>query len=214
MPEILGIVNNNAGIVVSLNQRAMPFFGIGMDKNTGNCRVWLSPKAWCALLPVDLTQEEANQVRVAINKGLLVEGRRYMPAVVKDTTVLNKYIEIVKTSHVVDKKAKDPFIALVLNKQEGNYTAGEIITACIKFEEGRSRRPIWMAFLNDAFKNYDGPLTLIEDYSNSPDAYDPGNPIEPVAVAPVVTDTPSTQAPKQKLSPKEKEKALNKFLDN
>lgn len=211
MAEKLGIINNYAGAVVSLNQKKAPYFGVGMMDH-GKFKVWLSKRAWCVQLPNNLTDKEADQIRLAISSGLLIEGKVYMPTVEKDPKVLAKYLTLIKNNHTLDSRSKAPFQQLVLQKQDGNYTAIEILSECLRSEEATRRRPTWIAFLNDAIKAYDGPLMVVEDYKDDPEAYqvtiDMSNGI-------IIEDSRKTTelvAPVSKTPQKVKSKELNKFF--
>lgn len=215
MAEQLGILNNYAGVVVSLNQKRATYLGIGPLENN-MFKVWLSPQVWCAKLPADLTPSEAEQVRRAINQGVLVSGRQYLPVVKKDKTVIKKYIDHVKQSYGVDAKAKAPFQHLVLTRQEGHFTAAEIITACLSEEERTKRRAPWIAFLNDALKAYDGPDVIVHDYSDNPETDLIEEPVRVTMPQEIPIPTPSDpikqETPVDKKKAKEVAKALDKFL--
>lgn len=213
MDNQFGIVNNYAGVVVSLNQKKVPYFGVGMMDH-GKFKVWLSKRAWCIKLPEGLSDKEAQQINEAIAKGILVEGRQYLPSVEKDPLVLARYVNFVKESYTLDSKAKAPFQDLIRKKQDGNYTAVEIIAECLRVEEAGRRRPTWVAFLNDAIKAYDGPQILVEDYRDDPEAYR----VTIDASGVIVDDSRKDKKPQSKklttsnAPTKARESALNKFL--
>ena len=216
MVEQLGILNNYAGVVVSLNQKRATYLGIGPLEGN-RFKVWLSPQMWCAKLPADLTPQDAEQIRRAINAGVLVEGKQYLPVVKKDKAVLKKYLDHVKQSYGLDAKAKAPFQHLVLTRQEGHYTAAEIITACLSEEEKTKRRAPWIAFLNDALRAYDGPDVIVHDYSDNPEIDLIAEPVMNTVIpeAPVNMTPPPAAKPEVTVDKKKAKKvaeALDKFL--
>lgn len=217
MTEKLGTINNYAGVVISLDQRMMPYFGVG-QLQPGEFKVWLSAKRWSVQIPEGLTNEEALQVQKALASGVIREGREYIPPARKDPKTLQHYLNLLKTSYGVTAQSKAPFIALVQKKSEGNHTAIEILNACLKEEESTRHREVWIAFLKDGIKHCDGPLSLVEDYENDPEAYTVT--IDPASMV-IVEDSRSKTDTKPKAKPKDptvitdpvaKEKAIKKFL--
>jgi hypothetical protein len=104
----LGNVNNFANVVVSLDPRKTPYVGIGMTE-PGQFKVWLSPQQWCISLPENLTDQEAHEVQLLLNQGVLVPGKVYIPVLVKNQAVLESYLEIGRRSRTLDAKTKLPF---------------------------------------------------------------------------------------------------------
>ena len=211
MSEKLGIINNYNGAIISLNQKKAPYFGVGMDSN-GHFKVWLSKQKWCAKIPEGLTSQEADQIKAALWNGTLVEGKKYIPAAEKDPTVLAKYVNHVKNSYVLDNQAKSLIQLLVQKKQDGNYTAVEILAECLRVEESTRRRPTWIAFLNDAIKAYDGPQFIVEDYSDSPDVYQVTIDSNGTVVKDSRPDAKIKALPETNVSKKVRTNELNKFL--
>lgn len=218
--EKIGQVNNYAGTIISLNQKNGSYIGIGPIATeskgpSSQYKVWLTPKEWHTAVPEGLTADETMQLEHAIKSGLVVIGKHYLPAAVKNPAVVQKYIKLMKESPMLDAKAKKPFINLVNAKSEGFYTALEILSACIKEEESTRRRETWITFLKDGLRSYNGPEMLVQDYSD-----DPGNytvTIDPQSLT-IVEDSRGDKKPKEpekpksKLSAKQKEEALKKFL--
>lgn len=218
--EKIGQINNYAGVVISLNQKAGSYFGLGTPSkdpasNSAQFKVWLTPKDWCAVIPPGLTDPEVTQLQNAIKSGLVILGKQYMPAAVKDPGAIQKYIDIMKYAPMLDNKAKQPFISLVNKKSDGNYTALEILNACLREEESSRHREVWISFLKDGIKAYNGPDILVQDFSD-----DPGNytvTLDPSSLT-VIDDSrkdnkpAKLDKPKSKLNEKQKESALKKYL--
>jgi len=169
MTDKLGIINNFAGEVLSLNQKKAPYLGIGMNEETRQHKVVWNVKGWCKQVPTGLTYEEAQQIQKCISEGVLVTGRHYLPAKVKDPATIKKYLDTIRQPLM--PVAKKPFQELVRKKQEGNYSAKEIIVACIQEEEKLRRRADWLRFLGDGLKACTGPELIVEDYHDDPEAY-------------------------------------------
>jgi len=209
-----GIINNFANTVISLNQEAAPYFGIGRLEN-GQNKVWLTNKQWCAVIPEGLTDAEASIVSDALDKKILVVGRTYLPAKRKDPAALNKYVELVKRMFNPTKDARDQFVNLVINKYDGNYTAFEIISECLKHSESL-RRDVWTAFLKEGLGAYIGPQTIVEDYSDSSESQigyiAPEVTIKPIPATKPIPPSSKSDITKQKMPSEKKEELLKKML--
>lgn len=166
----LGQVKNYSGQTISLNQKIASFFGIG-ERDNGQKKIWLNADQWCVAVPSDLTNEEVTQLDKAMSNGVIVLGRELIPALEKDKSVKEKYAKIIADARYLDEEIKDPFRYLVRAKQDGNYTALEIITYVLEQERSTRSRPNFMQFLQEAINHYDGPAFLIEDYPEDPNNY-------------------------------------------
>ena len=158
----------NAGQTISLNQKIASYFGIG---ESDDMKVWLNKDNWCAKIPNNLTSEEMKMLDDAMNKGSIVLGKEWLPALDKDTTVREKYLELVLGSRYLTEDVKEPFRKLVLSKAEGNYTALEIITYVMDAERKNRSRSDFVTFLQDALDHYDGPAQLVPDSAVVPVNY-------------------------------------------
>lgn len=172
MEQKIGYINNFAGVIVSLNLKKSPYLGVGPIRGEhGKFKLWLNSHKWCAAIPEGLTDEDAKYLQAMLNAGILVEGRHYLPPIEKLTKTVQDWVMLVKTSRMLTRSIKDQFIALVRKKQEGGYTAFEILTSCLNFEESNQRRADWILFLNEGLKAYDGPRVLMENTEDDPEAY-------------------------------------------
>jgi hypothetical protein len=219
MEQKFGQIMNYAGTTVSINLAKSTYLRIGPLED-GQFKVWLGPNQWCVQVPPGLTNDEARQLKEMLDVGILVEGKQYMPVAVHNTKTLQDYLNVVKKSRVLDKKTKDIFVQLVRKKSEGNYSAFEILNACLKAEEETSRRPEWIAFLNDGIKAYDGPRILLEKNEVDPEAYtvaidSTGAIVKDSRPEEIKNKSKKGKLPELKereLTPEQKEKALNQFL--
>lgn len=158
----LGYVGQLSGQIISLNQKKATYFGIGKLNKIGNPEVWLAPNHWYAELPAELSAQDQDILYKALEKGLIKMGKHWMPALVKDTNVKEKYIQLM-IGRKLFENTKQPFIDLVKKEKEGNYTALEILSYCLKKEQEGSNRQEWIAFLKDGMAAYRGPVQLVED---------------------------------------------------
>ena len=131
-PEVelkpLGSVENHKGLVVSLNMKKASFFGVGDPGK--DVKLWLTPEAWSATIPNNLSDEEARQITHGLNVGAIVAEKKWIPPVDKVQGTKEKYAALLKSNRL-DEKAKEPFIDLVKKKEEGGYTPLEILTHCM-----------------------------------------------------------------------------------
>jgi len=190
----LGNIKNFAGAIFSLDQRKASILGIG-DKQP---KVWFTAKAWCLVIPEGLTDTEAMQLQGAINTGTLVPGKVYIPAKQKDDNTIPKYLALLRRTLTPPNKA--PFIDLVHKKSEGNYSAKEILSACIADEQKVRNRADWITFLKAGLSAYEGPDYVVEDREDDPEAY-------------VVTIDPTTKVIQSDSRPADKRKGKGKGKD-
>lgn len=167
--EILGVVNGHAGEVISINLKKGAYFGVG---DVGRCKIWLDGETWTTKVPDDLSNQETMQLRSALERGVVVIGKHYLPALLKKEGVREEYAKVVKTARSLTQEVKKPFIDLVRMTQVGNWTPLEIYTFCLKEERESRGRKEWIDFLTEAIANYNGPDFLVEDFIDDPDNYD------------------------------------------
>ena len=161
----LGQLNNYAGQTISLNQKVAPYFGVGEGDEK---KIWLSKDNWCAKVPNNLTPDEVTIIDKAMSNGYIVLGKEWLPALKKDVNIRNEYVKVIERSKYLTNEVKEPFQQLVLKKQDGNYTASEIITHVMKSERASRGRTNFLTFLQDALDHYDGPAQLVPDHPVNP----------------------------------------------
>jgi hypothetical protein len=164
----LGKLGNVRGLytgkTISLNQKAATYFGVG-DK------IWLNEHNWSTEVPNDLTAEEISIIDDGINSGTIVMGEKWIARLEKDLSVRENYLDIVKNAKYLTDEVKEPFKQLILTKQNGNYTASEILTYVMNHERKTRGRTNFLTFLQDALNHYDGPAQLVSDGPHELDSY-------------------------------------------
>lgn len=165
----LGAIKNHAGIVVSLNLKKRTYFGIGKNDDL---KLWLDNEHWAAKVPEGLSDEEALQLTRAIHAGIVVVGKKRIPAIEKEFEVKASFLSKVKNARVLDDKSKGPFRDLVRAGKAGGFTALEILSECLQWEKANRGRQEWILFLQAGIDSYDGPLQLVEDFPDDEDNYD------------------------------------------
>lgn len=145
---------NLAGKVISLNLKVESLFGIGP--------IWLTPTNYWCKIPDTLTVQEFDVIRTALQSGMLVLGKKYIPPIDKASNTPEEYWIALKEKDFNHKDTKAKFLRLLRTGQDGGWTTIEILQFCLNQEEKtRSRRDV-VRILRDAITKYDGPLELYE----------------------------------------------------
>jgi hypothetical protein len=184
----LGIINNHAGETVSINLKKRTYFGLG---DPADKKVWLSPENWSTVLPNNLTVNEADMISNAIASGDLVSGKKWIPAIDKDVSVLNFYLGLLNQYRTVNQEFKDHITNLFRHKKKGNYTAIEIFRKMRDKEVEQNNRKGFVSYLEAAIENYSGPVQLVQDFPNDPDNYKVS--IDPGTMQVTATDKPAEE---------------------
>jgi hypothetical protein len=158
----LGVIDSYKNETFSLDMAKAPYVGIGYIEETRNFRFWFSESTWHITFPEDLTPEEEKQIAKAVDQQLIIPGKTWMPAIVKDPSARNDFIEVLNTPRL-DQRAKDVFRDLVKKQQVGGYTPLEILAHCKMHELQNRNRSEWILFLSEAIDAYQGPLSLVSD---------------------------------------------------
>ena len=166
----LGVFNNYAGQFVSLNMKQTTYFGLGQT-DTGQNKLWLSSDNWCDKVPESLTDQETMLLSQAIQQGKVVMGKKWLPALKKDTEVKTKYVGLLRQYRSCTDQFKNHIRAIVLKKHEGNYTPTEIVRAMLAAENAAGARTDFLVFLKDALSHCTGPVSLVEDFPTDPENY-------------------------------------------
>ena len=202
----LGQINNYAGQTISLNQSVAAYFGVGEGNKP---KIWLNTNNWCVIVPSNLTSNEVKSIDDAMNTGLVVLGKEWIPALVKDLSIRDEYKEIVQNSRYLTDEVKDQFRDLVLKKKDGNYTASEIIVYVMENERSSRGRTNFLTFLQEALDHYDGPAELVPDEPINLEGF-----VGTDEMLVVEDDTKNTLSPpvKSKAPSEDKQRALNKLF--
>jgi len=202
----LGQINNYAGQTISLNQSVATYFGVGEGTEP---KIWLNKHNWYVKVPSNLTSNEIKAVDDAITAGRIVLGKEWIPVLVKDSSVRDKYKNVVLNSRYLTDEVKDQFRELVLKKRDGNYTASEIITYAMNSERSSRGRTNYLTFLQEALDHYDGPVELVSDVPPTPEGF-----VGTDEMLIVEDDTKNTLSPpvKNEAPSEDKQKALNKLF--
>ena len=202
----LGQINNYAGQTISLNQSVAAYFGVGEGSKP---IIWLNKNNWCATVPSNLTSIEVKAIDDGMSTGKIVLGKEWIPALVKDSSVRDKYKNVVLNSRYLTDEVKDQFRELVLKKRDGNYTASEIISYAMNSERSSRGRTNYLTFLQEALEHYDGPAELVSDGPPTPEGF-----VGTDEMLIVEDDTKNILSPpvESKVPSEDKQKALNKLF--
>lgn len=162
----LGVVNNYAGMFVSLNMKKTNYFGVGEKAP----KIWLSFTNWCDQIPEGLTDIETKHIWQALKEELIVEGKQWIPALDKDQGLLKEYISCLSDfTRADDEKFKAIVKDLFQKKTAGNYTSLEIFRAMLAKEKSGRNRPGFLTYLQDACDNCDQRKEqLVQDFPDDP----------------------------------------------
>jgi hypothetical protein len=179
----LGQINNFADTVVSINLKKASFWAVGKTDN--GFKIELNATQWAGRIPDNLTESEVALVDKAIGSNIIIIGKKYIPPIDKETGVKDKYLKLCMASPCT-AEAKQPFIDLVRKKKEGGWTALGVLSY-VKSKDAETRsRSDWQVFLQDGINAYDGPVKLVEDFTDDADNYEVV--IDPVTKT-IVSDT-------------------------
>lgn len=145
---------------VSLNLKKESFFSLGGNKMRLNCN-----NHTCTV-PEELSSDEIQKVRNAIDNGTLVEGEVFIPPIERDEEVLKEYCSLIKQFGFNNLDNKSPSVVKIrqLFKKgiDRNWTAKEIANYCINEEKkGKNRKDV-VQTLENLHRFSDCPDTLFE----------------------------------------------------
>ena len=160
----MGVLNNYAGMTVSLNQKVAAYFGVGRNDKTGQMKVWLNESTWYTVLPDNLTVEESETIKIALDNGTLFPGRKLITRFTKGKGVKERYRALMKDAFSL--KTKAPFIQLFKKKSDEGWTALEVFTYCRNEENKARARKEWLDFLKEGIETFRGPEILVKDYDD------------------------------------------------
>ena len=152
---------NYVGRKITLNQKVETFFGIG------NKKIWLSPNSYTCTVPDNLTNEELDVLRKAIDsKVVIIDSDAYICPIERSDEVLKEYFDYIKQYglELSDKKSKSvaKFRQLVRIKIDRNWSAKEIIRYCIEQEKKYKNREKIIKILNNVLFNSDAPEFMLD----------------------------------------------------
>jgi len=158
----LGLIKNYEGQTISLNQKYGPYFGCGPMTKEGRPEIWLSTDDWYTELPKGLDQGTVDMITNGLRSNNIVLGKQWLPAKIKDTSVLEKYWLMAKGKPLKSRE-KEPFIELVKMTAVKNCTPLEILSYCLKTELETTHRKEWVSFFEAAIEAYTGPVQVVKD---------------------------------------------------
>ncbi len=142
------------GKIISLNQKAESYFGVGP--------IWLTNTNYWCTIPNTLSNQEYDIIRAAISAGIVVLGKSFIPPVDKASDVPEQYWFALKEKGFEDKKVKEKFVKLLRIGQDQGWTTLEILQFCLNSEERYKKRKDVLRLLKESILKYDGPLQLYE----------------------------------------------------
>jgi hypothetical protein len=166
----LGTIENYAGLSLSLNMKKGSFFSIGEPGKPMQFK--LTPDDWHRVVPKGLSDMESAQITQALNSGRVKIGQVLMPPIVKDASVIVKYMNIMKQSATLTEEIKETFRTLVAFGKEGGYTALEILNECLEYAQKYRKGTPWVSFIDAGIDAYEGPDQLVQDFPDDPGNYE------------------------------------------
>jgi len=130
----IGPKSDIAGKIISINLKNASMFAIGDIK--------LTPTRYWATISHGQSKEYYEVIEKALQLGNVVLGKKYITPIEKDTKVLERYWDLVKTNG----KAKNVIAAfkiLIRAGKDGNFSISEIANYCIEQEtKARNRKDV------------------------------------------------------------------------
>jgi hypothetical protein len=158
--------NDLIGKTISINlkhqnnlRERTTYFGVG--------DIWLTPKNYWATIPADMKSSDYKVIRNALNKGIVVLGKKYIPPIEKNKETVQDYVKLLSSSRIANNavgvEIADKFKDLLKKKVVDGWTVSEIVSHCIAKERAGRSRDFVLRFLNEVNDMYDGPVKLYED---------------------------------------------------
>lgn len=152
---------NLVGKIISLDLRKDSYFGVG--------NIWLTQKNYWAKIPAGLTPAGYDVIRRALQSGLIVLGKKYIPQVEKNKSTIEDYWKLIQSSRnngSISKDTIEQFKNLLKKKTTEGWTVTEVVAYCkAKERESRNREHV-LTFLKSVEAMYEGPLSLTEEPSD------------------------------------------------